>query len=95
MENWNSANGFIFYGKGADIPYNRREDQELAVLCLHLLQARPVYINTLMIQQILDEPTSGIELGPDDLRGLTPLLWSDVNPYGTFSLDLDQRLALR
>lgn len=28
VENWNSANGFIFYGKGAEITTNRLEDQE-------------------------------------------------------------------
>ena len=30
----------------------------------------------------------------DDLRGLTPLIYTHVNPYGLFSLDLAERLAL-
>ncbi len=94
VENWNSANGFICYGNGGELATNRRENQELAVLCLHLLQASLVYINTLMIQEILDDPASGITLGTDDLRGLSPLLWSHVNPYGEFHLDLDERLPL-
>jgi len=55
VENWNSANSFIFYGKGGEIATNRLEDQELAVLCLHLLQISLVYINTLMIQQVLSQ----------------------------------------
>lgn len=38
VENWNSANGFIFYGKGGEISTNRLEDQEVAVHSLHLLQ---------------------------------------------------------
>lgn len=59
-----------------------------------LLQACLVYINTLMIQQILDDPGAAISLGADDLRGLSPLLWSHVNPYGEFHLDLDERLPL-
>ena len=35
IENWNSANGFIFYGKGGEFASNRREDQEVsdAVRC--------------------------------------------------------------
>lgn len=33
-------------------------------------------------------------LGPDDLRGLSPLLWSHVNAYGVFRLDLTERLPL-
>src|SRR5207302_1043699 len=32
IENWNSANGFIFYGRGGEIATNRRDDQELAML---------------------------------------------------------------
>ncbi len=32
VENWNSANSFIFYGKGGEVATNRLEDQELAVL---------------------------------------------------------------
>jgi TnpA family transposase len=56
VENWNSANGFIFYGKGGEIATNQGVDQEVTMLCLHLLQLSLVYINTLMIQQILSEP---------------------------------------
>ena len=52
VENWNSANGFIFYGKSGEIATNRLDDQELSVLSLHLLQACLVYINTLMLQDI-------------------------------------------
>ena len=32
VEHWNSANGFIFYGKGGEIATNRLEDQEVAML---------------------------------------------------------------
>ena len=49
VENWNSANGFIFYGSGGEIATNRRDDQEVAILALHLLQISLVYVNTLMI----------------------------------------------
>ena len=53
VENWNSANGFIHYGKSGEFASNRREDQELSMLSLHLLQISLVYVNTLMIQQVL------------------------------------------
>lgn len=46
VENWNSANGFIFYGKSGEVASNRLEDQELSVLSLHLLQLCLVYVNT-------------------------------------------------
>jgi hypothetical protein len=53
---------------------NRLEDQELAMLSLHLLQICLVYINTLMIQQILSEPEWANSLTAEDLRALTPVL---------------------
>jgi hypothetical protein len=31
---------------------------------------------------------------PEDRRGLTALFWSDINPYGTFRLDMDKQLDL-
>ena len=94
VENWNSANSFIFYGKGGEIATNRLEDQEMAVLSLHLLQISLVYINTLMIQQILLNKQKFELLKSEDLRALTPLIWNHINPYGTFRLDLNERLTI-
>jgi TnpA family transposase len=45
VENWNSANSFILYGRGGEIATNRAEDQEIMMLSLHLLQVSLVYIN--------------------------------------------------
>jgi TnpA family transposase len=56
VESWNNTNGFIYYGKRGEISTNRKDNQEMRLLCLHLLQASMVYINTLMIQQVLEEP---------------------------------------
>ena len=94
VENWNSANSFIFYGKGGEVATNRLEEQELSVLCLHLLQISLVYINTLMIQQVLSESTWMQKMKTEDWRALTPLIYSHVNPYGTWRLDLDERLQI-
>ncbi|MEB3278059.1 MAG: Tn3 family transposase [Lyngbya sp.] len=94
VEQWNSANSFIFYGKNSEIATNRLEDQEIAVLSLHLLQICLVYINTLMMQQILSEKDWLKLMEKEDWRGLTPLTWSHINPYGTFRLDLDERLLI-
>jgi hypothetical protein len=73
---------------------NRLEAQELAMLSLHLLQISLVYINTLMIQQVLADRGWLDRMEPDDLRALTPLVYAHVNPYGTFELDLHERLHL-
>ena len=94
IENWNSANGFIFYGKGGEIATNRLDEQELAVLSLHLLQICLVYINTLMLQRVLKEPAWQERLTRDDLRALTPLTYTHVNPYGIFRLDMQERLRI-
>ncbi len=94
IEHWNSVNGFIMYGKGGEFASNRREDQEITMLSLHLLQISLVYINTLMIQQILSEPEWQERLQPEDLRALTPLVYSHVTPYGTFKLDMNKRLTI-
>jgi TnpA family transposase len=94
VENWNSANSFIFYGKGGEIATNRLEDQELAVLSLHLLQISLVYVNTLMIEQVLSQPQWMKLMKPEDLRALSPLIWAHVNPYGTFRLDMNERLPI-
>lgn len=94
VENWNSANGFIFYGKSGEISTNNIEDQELSVLCLHLLQNSLVYVNTLMIQEILMEDKWKGLLVKEDLRALTPLIYRHINPYGRFELDMEKRIPL-
>lgn len=94
VENWNSANSFIFYGKGGEVATNRLEDQELSVLALHLLQICLVYVNTLMIQQVLTEPAWHSRMKQEDYRALSPLIYNHINPYGIFELDMDLRLPI-
>lgn len=94
IENWNSANDFILYGKGGEFASNKLEDQELLMLSLHLIQVSLVYVNTLMIQQVLAEPERQGRLTAVDLRALAPLKWQHVNPYGTFTLNMQERLPL-
>ena len=78
IENWNSANSFILYGKGGEIATNRLEEQELTILSLHLLQLCLVYVNTILIQKVLSEPQWAKRMTPEDLRGLTPLIYNHV-----------------
>ena len=92
VENWNGAQGFIFFGKGGEIASNRLEDQELSVLALHLLQNCLIYVNTLMLQRILTEPTWLERMTPEDHRALTPALHSHINPYGRLTADLSRRI---
>jgi TnpA family transposase len=94
VERWNGVNGFIFYGKGGDIATNSRDDQEISMLCLHLLQICLVYINTLMIQHILANAHWQNCLTREDKRALTPLIHVHINPYGLFLLDMRKRLSI-
>lgn len=94
VENWNSANRFIFYGKHGEISTNDVDAQEVAILSMHLLQSCMVYVNTLMTQEVLAEPTWYERMTEADWRGLTPLFYGHVNPYGLFDLDMDSRLPL-
>lgn len=94
VESWNGANAQIFYGKAGDIASNRRDEQEMSVLCLHIVQAAMVYINTLMIQDVLAEPEWAATFGPTDYRGLTPLMWAHVAMHGEFKLNMNSRLTL-
>jgi hypothetical protein len=94
VENWNSANGFIFYGERGEFATNQVEDQEFGMLALHLLQICLVYINTLFIQEVLSDPAWRDRMTAEDWRGLSPLIYNHVNPYGRFELDMATRLAL-
>jgi TnpA family transposase len=94
VENWNGANGFIFFGKGGEVATNRGEDQELSVLALHLVQQCLVYVNTLMIQKVTSQDHWRNIFTEEDYRALCPLFYSHVNPYGMFELDMNTRIPM-
>jgi len=94
VEQWNGATDFVFFARRGEIVSNRREDHEISMLALHLIQNCMVYINTLMIQTVLAQPHWQGKLTPRDYAALTPLIWKHVNPYGRFDLDMNARLAL-
>ena len=94
VENWNSANEVVFYGKDGKLTGADQEHVEVSMLALHLLQSCLVYINTLLLQRVLDDLAWAAKLTPEDRRGLNALFWTNVNPYGRFQLDMDTRLDL-
>lgn len=95
IERWNGANDFIYFARHGEMTSNRREDHEISMLSLHLLQNCMVYVNTLMLQEVLAQPHWQGRLTETDLRALTPLIWEHVNPYGRFELDMTTRLPLK
>ena len=94
VESWNRVNAVIFFGKSGEFATNRRDQQDLGMVALHILQAAIVYVNTLMVQEILALPEWEGMLTVDDRRGLTPLLWSRILAYGEVRLNMARRLAL-
>ena len=87
VENWNSANEFIFYGRSGEIASNRLDDQELTIQRLASSPGVFSLCQYLMLQQVLTEPTWLTAMTPEDFRALTPLIYHHVNPYGVFELD--------
>lgn len=94
VENWNSANSFIFFGRNGEIQKNQVDEQEIAVLSLNLLQNCMVYINTIKIQKVIKEQGWLKKLATEDLRALSPLIYNHITPYGKFNVDLDKRLPI-
>ena len=95
VENWNSANTDLFFGKDGELTGSDREHQEVSMLALHLLQSALVHLNTLLVQEVLSDPAWAEHLTDEDRRALSPLFWSHVNPYGRFELDMSAHLDLR
>ncbi|MFD9394009.1 Tn3 family transposase [Streptomyces sp. NPDC060000] len=94
VENWNSANHDLFYGKDGELTDKDKESQEISMLALHLLRSALVHVNTLLVQEVLAEPKWADKLTEADRRGLSPLFWTHVNPYGRFELDVNRHLRL-
>lgn len=95
VENWNGANDFVYYGKSGEITSNARDDQEISMLCLHLLQTSISYVNTLLIEELLQDEYWLSRLSEEDYRALTALFYLHINPYGSFEVDLTKRLMIR
>jgi TnpA family transposase len=94
VENYNGVNDYIHFGKSGELASNRREEQELSMLCLQILQSSLGLVNTLMIQDIVAEPEWTDVPGEADCRGLTPLFTSNMTPYGDIQLDTSRRLNI-
>jgi len=89
VENWNSTNEFICYGRQGELATNSRQQQEATTLSLQLLQNCLMLINTILIQRTIDRQGLWARLQPEDFRALTPLFYGHINPYGAFELDLE------
>jgi TnpA family transposase len=94
VESWNATNDYIFYGRVGKLCTNREEDQEISLLSLHLLQASLVYINTIMIQEVLGKQQLFERMTPRDLAALSPLLTEHIVQYGVLGSNV-RKITLR
>jgi hypothetical protein len=84
IEQWNSANDFIFFAHRGEVSSNRREDpggkhaQPPSAAELYELREHA------LVQKVLARPA----------RDLHALTWMHVNPYGRFDLDMRTRTAV-
>jgi hypothetical protein len=53
-----------------------------------------MYVNTSRVQRVLSEKSWRNRMNAVDLRALSPLIYSHVNPYGQFDLDMSKRLPI-
>jgi hypothetical protein len=63
--------------------------QERLLLCLN-----GIGTNTGLKRMASGQSNVTYRMGANEQRGLTPLFWGHVNPYGTFQLDMTARLTL-
>ena len=94
IEHWNSGVDFIFFGKDSELTGEDREDQEISMLAMRLLQSSLVLVNTLITQQILSEPAWSKRLTDRDKKAPNALIWPHINPFGTFHIDMNNHLDL-
>lgn len=66
VQDWNSANTVLHYGKDGALTGPDKEHAETSMLALHLPQSGLVRINTLLLQQVLAEPTWSKKLTDED-----------------------------
>lgn len=59
---------------------------------MQLVQAPMVYVNTRMVQSVLSDSNWQNRLSPEDYRGLTPLIYAHITPYGRYDIDLATRI---
>lgn len=86
-------NDFIFSARGGELLSNRPEDQEMALLYLHLIQVCLALVNTLLLQEVLAEDKWKRAMKQEDWR-LNSALVSACEPYGRFTLDMTERIPL-
>ena len=78
------------YGSHGELATNDREDQEITVLSLQLLQNCMMLINTILIQTVLQDDALLSRLTAADLRGLSPSVFHSHQPIRSLLPGFDE-----
>ena len=92
VESWNEVNDFILFGKGGELASNNLDHQEIIALSLHFVQNCLVYVNTLCFQEVLKDVNLYNLMAPEDRRAINPLIYSNTTPYGSFHLNIEEKI---
>ncbi|MET8862927.1 Tn3 family transposase [Nonomuraea sp. NPDC004580] len=92
MENWNSANDKIFYGREGVLTVADREHAEVSMLTLHLLQSALAFTDTQLLQDVLRDPQGAGKLTEENRRALSPAVPGSREPLRPVPAGHDTRL---
>jgi TnpA family transposase len=59
VENYNGVNDYIFFGKSGELSSNRREEQEISMICLQILQSALGYIFSELRKSVAEPVVEG------------------------------------
>jgi len=90
VERWHEAQDLLCYGRQGIWASKSREQQEVTPLALQLLPNGLMLIHTILIEQTLAQPHWLDPLRAEERRGLPPLCYGHVKPYGLVARALDQ-----
>lgn len=80
VENFNNGNDVICFGRAGELVSNRRDQQQRAMLALQVLQSALVYVNTLLVQDILTDDTPGPTRSPTKTNEVSPHCSGPTSP---------------
>lgn len=92
-ENLHALRSFLFFAGEGKMKKRDPEDQGDQALCLNLLTDAVITWNTVYYQKVLDELAhEGYPQRDEDIAHLWPTRYAHINPYGKYTIDVDEEL---
>jgi len=94
VERWHATHAFLGDGRQGLCAPNRRAQQAISTLGLHLRQHGLRLIHTLLVARTIEAPHLVGQLSEEDRRALPPRFSDHGTPYGVCALDLEHPSCL-